>query len=71
MNIIIEKQVYIQGEHIQNVNVNILHHDIRLAIEQIHPGTETVYLVGFGPAYIFVYTGGKLPNTYARITIEI
>lgn len=75
MNIIIHKQMSLaQGNDdppVHDIPVSILHPEIRNAINEIKPETEIAYLVGFGPTYIYVYTGGKVPNTYARITIEI
>lgn len=74
MNILIHREMSLEGSspvQVTNIDVNILHPEIRRAIEEEFPNTETVYLSGFGPTYIFVYTGGKHPHTYSRITIEI
>lgn len=72
MNIIIEKgQLFPKGNGISEIPVDILHPEIRAAIEELMPNTEIVYLHGFGPTYIYMYTGGEHPNVYGRITIEI
>jgi hypothetical protein len=75
MNIIINKEMSLTMQPgdppIHDIPVSILHPEIRHAIEELRPETEIVYMRGFGPIYIYVYTGGKHPYTYGRITIEL